>query len=91
MAKHKQQQEEVVQNGKMSMRDAALAVVRELNAPATLSELTALALERYVQAGGEADAKTMRDYVKSSVQAAAAFGLVKVQKPTDLVVTPIKD
>lgn len=72
--------------GKLGRRAAATKVVVEFTGRTTLGELAKAADEMVVAAGGKSDVKATGWYVRRELESAAAFGLVQVTRPVDLIV-----
>lgn len=92
MARSKQRQAktETAPEGSKNRAEVALAVVGAIDGPTTLSELAAEVDRLVVEAGGESKPGASKYHTKKALQAAEAFGRVKLQKPTDVMVTPVK-
>lgn len=80
-------QEKVV---RIARGDAANRVVAELNGKTTLAALAEKANALVVESGGDDKPKETAWHVKKALAAAEAFGLVRLQRPTDIMVEKVK-
>lgn len=74
-------------NGKLSRLDAANAAVLAFTGQTTLSELAKAADDAVVAAGGTSNLDQQRWFIKRSLRTAAAFGMVSLTRPTEIIVT----
>ncbi len=75
---------------RISRGAAANRVVAELNGKTTLGVLGKQADELFVEGGGESKPKAAAQAVRRSLETAEAMGLVKLTKPTDVIVQKVK-
>jgi hypothetical protein len=71
---------------KLSRQDAANRVVMEFEGRTTLGELAAAADALVVEAGGKSNPRAAAWFVKRALESAAAFGLLTMTRPTDVIV-----
>jgi hypothetical protein len=72
---------------KLSRPGAASQAVRELDKPATLTELTRRAMDLFTRSGGKCDEDQMRNELKSTIRSAAMLGLVTTRRD-ELTIIP---
>ena len=68
---------------------AANRVVAALSGKTTLSELAAKADALFVEHGGESSVEAQVGKVRRALEAAEAFGVVRLTRPTDILVERI--
>ena len=88
MAAKRTQQEKAVKV--LSRNDAANQVVAAITGKTTLSALAEKADALIVDSGGESNSKAMAHHVKRSLETAEALGILKLTKPTDVIVEKAK-
>ena len=74
----------------VSRNDAANQVVAGITGKTTLSTLAQQADKMIVDAGGESNLRALTFHVKRSLETAEALGILKLTKPTDVMVEKAK-
>ena len=75
---------------KLSYQDAANKVIAEAKGKTTASALAELADAMVVASGGESNPKSSLERVKRALATAEALGVVKLTRPTDILVERLK-
>jgi len=87
----KQEQVEKVEKVKRISRSAAAnTVLAEMNGKTTLSDLAEKADGLFVAAGGKSVVKDAAHFVKRALETAESLGVVKLTRPTDIMVEKVK-
>jgi hypothetical protein len=69
---------------------AANRVLAEVNGKTSLSELAGKADQLFSESGGKPDVRKAGYYVRRSLETLEAIGIVKLTRPTDILVEKIK-
>lgn len=75
---------------KISRATAANTMVSTINGKTTLEALAEKADQLFVDGGGESKVSTSRHYVRRALETAEAMGILKLTKPTDMMVEKVK-
>ena len=86
MAKQTQKEPEK----KVTRTQAASRVVAQLNGKASLSELAKKADALFVQSGGNSNLESAKASVRLALETAEELGVVRLTKPTDILVEMVK-
>jgi hypothetical protein len=90
MARKQQQQQQEEKPERITRAAAANQVVAAMGATSTLAELAQQCDELVQEHGGDTNIKAAQHHVKRALETAEALGLVKLQRPTDIMVTRVK-
>ncbi len=75
---------------KISMAQAANQVVSQVNGKTTLSALAEKADQLHVDSGADSNVRSATHHVRRSLGTAEAMGVLKLTKPTDVLVEKVK-
>lgn len=90
MAKQVPAEEKTAKPRRVNRAAAANRVVAAMTGKTTLTELADAADAFFVESGGRTNVRASAWYVRRSLETAEAFGVVRLTRPTDVMVERVK-